>query len=627
MKTLLPGLCFAVSGRPLGWWRLFVMAVLGQSVAPLNAASLLWNAGMGAWTTPANWSPPGPPSAADTAVISNGGTAELTGSNGTANTVEVGSTGTGALRIAGGATLTDVNGAVGIAAGDTGSVNLDGFETTWSNDELTVGVGGTATLVVENGANVAVSNDGIIGRNAGATGTVTIADPGSRWANGEFLTIGYAGAGVLNILRGGIVIAHHAMIGYAPAPAGTLSTVAVDGSTWRVNGSLFVGNDAGGELRITNGASVTNGLCVVGARPGASGDSVLVDGLGSTWTNESEVYFGSQSVGSVTIRNGARMTSGGISSSSIGGFTGISGTVTIDGAGSRWTITREDLSVGEGGAGTLNLQNGGTVTTMGRVFIGRFNLSQGILNIGSAAGNTTGGTFQAASIMFGTGTGRINFNQTDTVNFAVPILGNGTVHQLGSGRTRLSVSSGYTGGTTISAGILEVNNPASTSATGTGPVQVNAGGTLAGNGTIAGDVTVHDGGRISPGSSVGTLSLGDLTLSNGAIYFVELSAPGVGDKLNVTGAVDLLGATLSGTLLNSFVPQPGETFTIISNDGIDPTIGLFAQGALVDFGQASFSIDYASGDGNDVVLTALPEPAAGILVSLGIGLISTRRSS
>lgn len=71
----------------------------------------------------------------------------------------------------------------------------------------------------------------------------------------------------------------------------------------------------------------------------------------------------------------------------------------------------------------------------------------------------------------------------------------------------------YSGGTTVSNGRLLVNNSTG-SGTGSGAVSVTPGGTLGGTGGITGTVTIN-GGILSPGASIESLSSGALTL-NGA---------------------------------------------------------------------------------------------------------------
>ena len=60
----------------------------------------------------------------------------------------------------------------------------------------------------------------------------------------------------------------------------------------------------------------------------------------------------------------------------------------------------------------------------------------------------------APSIAFGSGTGVLNFNQSDATTINSVISGAGTVNQLGTGTTTLSGANTYSGGTLISAGEL-----------------------------------------------------------------------------------------------------------------------------------------------------------------------------
>jgi hypothetical protein len=105
--------------------------------------------------------------------------------------------------------------------------------------------------------------------------------------------------------------------------------------------------------------------------------------------------------------------------------------------------------------------------------------------------------------------------------------------------------------------------------------------------------------------------------------------------MNVNGSVILADAELAGLLIGAFVPQMGDLFFIINNDGIDPVQGQFLQGTSVTISGMPFAISY-TGDvaantfsgtlnGNDVVLRAVPEPTVTVLAAAGLGILAMRR--
>ena len=113
-----------------------------------------------------NWSPIGQPTPGNNAVIDNGGTAQVT----TAATAQ----------------------------------------------ELFVGRTGTGALIVQPGGTLTVSN-GFVGFIAGSNGTVTVTGAGSSWSIGAFVVVGGQGTGTLTILDGGVVNSGSAVIGNTPA--------------------------------------------------------------------------------------------------------------------------------------------------------------------------------------------------------------------------------------------------------------------------------------------------------------------------------------------------------------------------------------------------------------------------
>ena len=157
-------------------------------------------------------------------------------------------------------------------------------------------------------------------------------------------------------------------------------------------------------------------------------------------------------------------------------------------------------------------------------------------------------------------------NGASEVDLSVDVpISNGALGKAGAGTIRLSVANTYSGGTTLSAGRLLVNNP-SGSGTGSGGVAVN-GGILAGSGTIAGVVTLNSGGTIAPGtgSAIGKLTLNSAPTLLGT-NFMRIDRNGgtsLADQIALTSGA----LTYGGTLVISNVGAAllgGEVFTNFS---------------------------------------------------------------
>jgi autotransporter-associated beta strand protein len=205
------------------------------------------------------------------------------------------------------------------------------------------------------------------------------------------------------------------------------------------------------------------------------------------------------------------------------------------------------------------------------------------------------------------------------------------------------LSNDYKGATLVHEGALLVNGTNATSFL----TNVRNNATLGGNGTV-GKVKVESGGTLAPGNALGNTSVlttGDIILSDaGAKLAIELGGTTIGgngvggyDQIAAIGGILLNGGTLIGTLLNGFVPTPGDLFFIVTNDGTDPVEGTFAQGSLIVINGEPFEIGY-TGDsvtnaftgGNDIVLLYIPEPTSAALFACGgiaLGLTRRRRSS
>jgi len=106
---------------------------------------------------------------------------------------------------------------------------------------------------------------------------------------------------------------------------------------------------------------------------------------------------------------------------------------------------------------------------------------------------------------------------------------------------------------------------------------VNRGGTLAGTGTINGNLTNND--RVSPGSagSPGILTVtGNYTQAQYAALMIQLAGANAGEfsVLNILGTANLSGQ-LEPLLLNGFLPTVGESFTFLQYGAVNGTLFMF----------------------------------------------------
>jgi autotransporter-associated beta strand protein len=155
----------------------------------------------------------------------------------------------------------------------------------------------------------------------------------------------------------------------------------------------------------------------------------------------------------------------------------------------------------------------------------------------------------------------------NTTNTFAGYIGNSGVTSLikvGTGTLTLSGTNSYSGGTTVSSGILLVNNT-NGSASGSGTVAVNSGGTLGGTGIISGAVTVQNGGALAPGNPLGTLTVSNnLTLAAGSTTFVQVQhSPLTNNVVKISGTLTE-GGTLNVTNIGVANLTSGDSFKLFN---------------------------------------------------------------
>ncbi|BBU30805.1 hypothetical protein BTHE68_45390 [Burkholderia sp. THE68] len=240
-------------------------------------------------------------------------------------------------------------------------------------------------------------------------------------------------------------------------------------------------------------------------------------------------------------------------------------------------------SLVKNGAGTLavsgaNTFTGGTLINGGTVQIGSgSSLGSGaiVLN-GATLGTTASLTAAQQLIVTGASTVDVAAGTSAVLSGAIAsAAGTACLSKSGGGALTIAGSASLASGACVAAGTLRANGSI------TGAVDVLAAGTLRGVGAIDGALSVS--GRLAPGNSPGTLAVnGTVTMNPGSTFEVDIDGTGTGtgagnySRLLVFGANHPFVAAgtlapllrgITGDATNTFVPNLGDTYRIVTAEG------------------------------------------------------------
>ncbi len=440
--------------------------------------------------------------------------------------------------------------------------------------------GDVSSLTVQNGT--LLSNWAAIGLFW--PGLIDMSLPGPvTWNNSAAIIIGGTASAEAEATNGAQITSGWTVVGGLGGTGGGNGTLRVldSGTLWNCSANVMaVGRDVNGTLIVANGGDVTSGWGDIGYSAGVSGDA-LVTGTGSRWDmGIGAAAVGISGIGILNVQSGGVVTS---QFCEIGVQSSGSGSATVSGAGSRWDMAPFGAGVGINGFGTLSVQSGGVVSSVGadigkeasgdgEVTVGGTGSLwdvNGVINVGTRGDGdllvNAGGRVEADRILMGRFPGA-------TSNMVI----NGEV-DIDSDGSYLFV--GYEGPSTLTLnGTLTINDPG-------GTVGGDDGFTVVGSSPGAtGQLTINSGGSYSSSAQLqlGALagSQGTVTINTGgtAISRLAASSPsgaagnvardGVG-IMNIAGG---LWNCLDGALNVGFNAGSNGTMTI-TNGGTALSIG------------------------------------------------------
>lgn len=563
-------------------------------------------------------------------------------------------------------------------------------------DQLTVGDQAAGNLVLSGGGVLAVhGNDmngsgAIIGQAKGSVGGVTVTGAGSTLTVDQGVQIGSEGTGSLSVTAGGTanlaltgqyaeVLVGYGYYGQSPDAASGSGTVEVGGagSTLNyaggfnlLNGSLTVSD--GGRLESHSRAD-GHWIDVLGlGQVATSPDSLIqeyaldgqgtatITGTGSSWQSVNSLDVGDGGTGRLSILDGATASfsgqvalgreivtydytqdpvTGAGTNTSVGSMQG-DGTVKVSGEGSALAVVAAagsgngDLIVGEGGDGTLSVDDKGRVDVAGVLTVG--DPSKGVLTV------TNGGTLavhgDAANGMgavFGNALGSEGdvtvggAGSTFTIDAGLQVgnLGSGSLVVQQGGVANIGLSTAYSE-TVVGLGYYGSGGP--DAAKGTGTITVDGAGSAlnyaGGMNVLDGSLTVSNGGQLV--SQVRSSDQGSAWLDT-----IGYGLPADDDiqfqQLNGTAIATIAGAGSTWNSVNALDVGVGGTGTLnVLGGGKASFTGwgylgdaalLYASGSSTGLTQAGTGTVNVSGDGSSLTVAALPAGSSGANTGLFVG--------
>ena len=437
--------------------------------------------------------------------------------------------------------------AVAVAGIDILLTSVSSFAGGISNAGLITGTGGigleiagvtTFTGGISNSGTISGDGIGIVVQSAGSfaggvsnSGQVTVGNTAIRVGAGASILVsnfsgGVANSGAITANTAGLRVSGVSTFAGGVSNGGSLTIGFGDGiDVGRLTGAVVtVSSFTGG---VTNTGTISAGRAgILVAHVGNFNSGVTNTGLvtathigvliGAVSTFAGSISNSGTIVGAtgILVQSGASFAGAAIVNTGI--ITGTTAAIDVSAATSAVTIDQAAGTIG----GAINLSANADV----------LNVTGGAINgnvVGQGSADTINFALGTRTFTYASGFGFSGINQVNVASGMVVLDGTNSATAVA-----------------VNGGVLQIGDAANPGATLTGAVDV-IGGTLEGHGTVIGGVTIETGGTLSPGGSIGTLTIngGPLTFKAGSTYAIQI-APGAGN--NSSTAVNGGGAVISG---------------------------------------------------------------------------------